>query len=134
MKIGEREVELKTEKTFWRNSPDETLSLKSWICTINIDLETKENPRLGLIWHHFHSIELVDHTLFGCNGYKILLKWIEHLNEELKSMLELGIIMNSNSQCISPCFPILKKNGKMRLIIDYRRLNKVTVRYYFPVP
>ena len=29
LKIREREVELKTKKTFWRNSPDETLSLKS---------------------------------------------------------------------------------------------------------
>ena len=47
------------------------------------------------------------------------------MESEIKKLRELGIIRNNSSSYISPCFPIQKKNGSIRLVIDYRRLNKM---------
>ena len=46
----------------------------------------------------------------------------------------MGIIVRSNSNYISPCFPILKKKGAIRLIVDYRKLNSRTIKDGYPIP
>ena len=38
----------------------------------------------------------------------------------------------SDSQWVSPLVIVPKKNGKWRVCIDYRELNKATLKYHFP--
>ncbi|MGL5706971.1 MAG: reverse transcriptase domain-containing protein [Aeromonas sp.] len=45
-----------------------------------------------------------------------------------------GIIQESNSAWASRLIPIKKKDGKLRLCVDYRNLNKETVRDQYPLP
>eukprot|EP00118_Oscarella_pearsei_P026563 m.818 g.818 ORF g.818 m.818 type:complete len:217 (+) comp4952_c0_seq1:3-653(+) len=47
-------------------------------------------------------------------------------------MLQKGIIRPSTSPFAAPICPVRKKNGKLRLCIDYRELNQVTVSTAFP--
>lgn len=56
------------------------------------------------------------------------------MKEEIARLLKEGIIRKSNPSFASPCFPIVKKNGKIRLIVDYRELNRCTITdsYLFP--
>lgn len=45
-----------------------------------------------------------------------------------------GIIRPSNSPYASAIVLVKEKNGKLRLCVDYRALNKLTVRDNYPLP
>lgn len=45
-----------------------------------------------------------------------------------------GIISKSTSIYISPAFLILKKNGDLRMVVDYRKINEATVKINYPLP
>ena len=53
---------------------------------------------------------------------------------QIESMVKAGIIRESHSFYSSPVLFALKKDGKLRLCIDYRRLNQQTERDPFPTP
>ena len=52
----------------------------------------------------------------------------------LQEMLEQGIIRQSKSPFASPIVVVKKKDGSLRLCIDYRLLNARTVKDSFPLP
>lgn len=54
--------------------------------------------------------------------------------EELDRMLSLGVIEESLSPWSSPVVLVRKANGKARLCMDSRAVNKVTVKDAFPMP
>ncbi|KAG0781438.1 hypothetical protein G6F18_011891 [Rhizopus arrhizus] len=57
----------------------------------------------------------------------------EALDAYLKELLDLDIIKPSNGLWTSPCFFIPKKDGTLRLVIDYRRLNKMIKQDAYPL-
>ena len=61
-----------------------------------------------------------------------------HLREELKknieSMLSRGIIRPSKSEWAAPLVLVRKKDGTLRVCIDYRDLNNATVKDAYPMP
>ena len=52
----------------------------------------------------------------------------EELKKWLKENLEKGFIRPSKLPCSSPVLFVPKKGGEMRMCIDYRRLNDITVK------
>ena len=50
-----------------------------------------------------------------------------------QKMLEKGIIQSSTSDWASPPVLIRKKDDKLRFCIDFRALNKVTIKDAFPI-
>jgi hypothetical protein len=54
----------------------------------------------------------------------------EYINKNLKK----GFIRESKSPAGSPILFILKKNGSLRLCIDYRGLNAITIKNRYPLP
>ena len=54
---------------------------------------------------------------------------------ELEKLLEAGFIKPVEiTDWVSPMVLVKKKNGKLRVCIDYRRLNKATQKDHFPLP
>jgi hypothetical protein len=54
-------------------------------------------------------------------------KYIVMLKEELDKLLEAGFIkLMETIEWISPMVLTLKKNGKLRVCVNYKALNKVT--------
>ena len=58
----------------------------------------------------------------------------EALNQFLDENLAKGYIVPSKSPMASPVFFVKKKDGKLRLIQDYRKLNDITVKNHYPLP
>lgn len=59
----------------------------------------------------------------------------EIVKEELQKVLNVNFIYPiSDSQWVSPLVIVPKKNGKWRVCIEYRELNKATLKDHFPLP
>ena len=53
---------------------------------------------------------------------------LSELKKQLKEMLEKGFIRPSVSPWVTPILLVKKKDGSIRLCVDYRQLNKVTIK------
>ena len=58
----------------------------------------------------------------------------ETLDEFLKEHLKKGYIHVSKSPYVAPFFFVKKKDGKLRPVQDYRKLNEYTVKNKYPIP
>ncbi len=52
----------------------------------------------------------------------------------IKDILEQGVIQESNSPWNSPIFLVPKKDGTFRPVIDFWRVNEVTMDDHYPLP
>lgn len=55
-------------------------------------------------------------------------------NKIVDELLQQGIIRPSDSPYASPIVLVAKKTGDIRMCVDYRTLNKITVRDNYPLP
>ena len=65
--------------------------------------------------------------------YTMILKEKEALNQWLDEQLKSGLIVESKSRYVVLCFYILKKNGSLQLVQDYRKLNQITIKNKMPL-
>ena len=59
---------------------------------------------------------------------------LAELKIQLQELLDKGFIRPSNSPWGAPVLFVKKKDGTFRLCIDYRQLNKVTIKNKYPLP
>ena len=59
---------------------------------------------------------------------------LKELKEQLKDLLNKGFIRPSISPWGAPVLFVKKKDGSLRMCIDYRQLNKVTIKNKYPIP
>jgi hypothetical protein len=57
----------------------------------------------------------------------------DEIEKEIKELLAMGQIRLSNSPFASSVVLVLKKDGTMRMCIDYRALNKKTIKNRYPI-
>lgn len=58
----------------------------------------------------------------------------EFVAKEVKKLLDMGLVQEADSDWVSPLVIVPKKGGKLRMCIDYRRLNESTVKIKYPSP
>ena len=59
---------------------------------------------------------------------------LKELKVQMEEFLSKGFVKTSTSPWGAPVLFVKKKNGSLRLCIDYRQLNKVTIRNQYPLP
>lgn len=59
---------------------------------------------------------------------------LKELDEFIDENLRKGYIRQSKSPMAAPVFFVKKKDGKLRLVQDYRALNNITVKNRYPIP
>jgi len=107
----------------------------------------QEYHQFASIFSKSESVKLPEHRKYDMSieiedGKTIPWGPIYSLSEpELKALktyldenLAQGYIQPSKSPCGAPIFFVKKKSGELRPIIDYRGLNKVTVKNRYPLP
>ncbi|KAK1427604.1 hypothetical protein QVD17_16293 [Tagetes erecta] len=66
--------------------------------------------------------------------YRLAPTEMKELKKQLDELLEKGFIRPSSSPWGAPVLFVKKKDGSMRMCIDYRELNKVTIKNRYPLP
>ena len=81
-----------------------------------------------------HRILTTDSTPIRQKPYRIPQAYQEKVLEELENMKKTGIIEESQSEWASPLVIVTKKDGGIRLCVDYRKLNQRTKFDAYPMP
>ena len=82
-----------------------------------------------------HEIKLEPNAALPNRGiYRLPPDELAELKRQLDKLLALGLIRPSTSPFASPVLFVKKKDGSLRLCIDYRGLNKVSVKNRYPLP
>uniref|UniRef100_A0A3B1KCG7 Gypsy retrotransposon integrase-like protein 1 n=1 Tax=Astyanax mexicanus TaxID=7994 RepID=A0A3B1KCG7_ASTMX len=81
-----------------------------------------------------HHIKLSDETPFKQRARPIHPQDINAVRLHLEELLEAGVIRESESSFSSPIVVVRKKNGDVRLCVDYRKLNLQTVKDAYALP
>jgi len=88
------------------------------------------------------STDLIEHSIslepdakpVYIPSYKIPHSKRKALENEVQGMLDMNLIKRSNSPWASPMILVPKKDGSFRPVVDYRKLNAVTIPEPFPIP
>nr|KYP35801.1 Retrovirus-related Pol polyprotein from transposon 17.6 [Cajanus cajan] len=81
------------------------------------------------------SIDLVPGTgPISIAPYKMSPVELVELKKQIEELLEKGFVRPSVSPWGAPVLLVKKKDGSMRLCVDYRQLNKVTIKNKYPLP
>nr|XP_043630277.1 uncharacterized protein LOC122601561 [Erigeron canadensis] len=92
-------------------------------------------PGIPPEWQVEFSIDLIP----GANPiakapYRLAPTEMQEMMKQLQELLDKGFIRPSNSSRGAPVLFVKKKDGSMRMCIDYRELNKVTIKNKYPLP
>ncbi|GKC66469.1 putative reverse transcriptase domain-containing protein [Tanacetum coccineum] len=66
--------------------------------------------------------------------YRLAPTEMQELSNQLKELQEKGFIRPSSSPWGAPVLFVKKKDGSFRMCIDYRELNKLTIKNRYPLP
>jgi len=82
-----------------------------------------------------HAIKLIpDAKLLDCKIYPLSVNEQEQLDKFLEENLSSGCIRPLKFPMASPFFFIKKKDGSLRPVQDYQKLNEMTVKNKYPLP
>nr|ABA91307.1 retrotransposon protein, putative, Ty3-gypsy subclass [Oryza sativa Japonica Group] len=66
--------------------------------------------------------------------YRMPVNELEELKKQIRELQEKGFVRPSSSPWGAPVLFVKKKDGSMRMCVDYRSLNEVTIKNKYPLP
>ncbi len=96
----------------------------------DLAMELPENTRMNE-----HAIELIEGKQLSYGPmYALSPVELETLKAYIKTHLKTGIIQPSKSPTGAPILSDKKPDGSLRLYVDYRGLNNLTIKNWYPLP
>ena len=111
-----------------------------WRLHINVStVPTRTNtclqPRLPPDQELEFSINLLSGSApISIPPYRMVPTELQELKMQLQDLVDKGFIQSSVSLCGTPALFVKKKDGTMRLCINYWQLNKVTIKNKYSLP
>lgn len=85
--------------------------------------------------HHNHKISLMEGSNpVNLRPYRYAVHQKDEIDKIVQEMMQSGVIQPSSSSFASPVVLVKKKDGSWRLCVDYRGLNRLTVKDCFHIP
>nr|CAD39356.2 OSJNBa0059H15.7 [Oryza sativa Japonica Group] len=86
-----------------------------------------------------HDIEFIIDLIPGTapiskRPYRMPVNELEELKKQIRELQEKGFVRPSSSPWGAPVLFVKKKDGSMRMCVDYRSLNEVTIKNKYPLP
>lgn len=95
---------------------------------VNVDKSSVRPPAYEM------EIRVEDTTPFFCRPRRLSYKERVEVKTIIQNLLEEGVIRPSESPYACPIVPVPKKNGEVRMCVNYKMLNRVTARDNYPLP
>ena len=89
---------------------------------------------IGVTTEAYHEIRLNNEEPFRERSRRVAPRDLQDLRDHIQSLVDIGVITESRSRYASPIVIVRKKNGQIRLCIDYRTLNARTIPDQYAVP
>lgn len=98
------------------------------------DVFSKQRDDIGHFGGLQHDIEVYNKRPIYARPFKIPNSVEEEVEKKIMELVKNGILKECCSPWNFPLLPIRKKSGDIRLCVDYRRLNDITIKKVFPMP
>jgi hypothetical protein len=112
--------------------PEEIQKLLGEFVDIVVEKLPCSLPPIRSISHHKYLIPGA--SLPSKVAYRLTLQENEEVKKQVQDLMDKGLIRESLSACVVPTMLSPKKYGGWRMCTDSRVINKIIIRYKFPLP
>ena len=112
--------------------PDEIQELLGEFADIIVDELPHSFPQMRSVSHHIDLIP--GSSLPNTSAYRLTPQENEEVKKQVQELLDKGLVRESLSPCDVPTVLSPKKDGGWRMCTDSRVINKITIKYRFPLP
>jgi hypothetical protein len=111
--------------------PDEIQELLGEFADIIVDELPRSLPPMRSVSHHIYLIPGA--SLLNKATYRLTPQENEEVKRQVQDLLDKGLVREILSPCAIPTVLSPKKDGGWRMCTDSRAINKITIRYRFPL-
>ena len=81
-----------------------------------------------------HEIKTIDHPPSTSKAYYTTPEKQEAMHKIIRELLQLNLIRQSYSPYATPAMLVPKKDNTWRMVVDYKKLNNITIKDNHPLP